>query len=74
MSIEPDACRKCGNAEFLSKEIDANGVLYGPTPLPLGLFCVPKFVLIVCSKCGLADWHVSPKYMDKVRKRFDRMA
>jgi predicted nucleic-acid-binding Zn-ribbon protein len=72
MSMKPTSCRKCGNTEFLSKEVTANGG-YGPALLPLGVFCVPKFVLVVCSKCGLADWHVSPKYMDRVRERFDRM-
>jgi predicted nucleic-acid-binding Zn-ribbon protein len=73
MSIKPDACRKCGNTEFLSKEVKANGGS-GPDLLPLGIFSVPKFVIVVCSKCGLTDWHVAPKYMDAVRERFDRMA
>jgi predicted nucleic-acid-binding Zn-ribbon protein len=73
MSIKPDVCRKCGNTEFLSKEVKANGG-YGPELLPLGMFSAPKFVIVVCSKCGLTDWHVAPKYMDAVRERFDRMA
>ncbi len=72
MILKTDACRKCGNTEFLSKEVSANGG-YGRTLLPLGFFSAAKFVLVVCSKCGLTDWHVSPKCMEAVRERFDRM-
>jgi predicted nucleic-acid-binding Zn-ribbon protein/ribosomal protein L40E len=68
----PRVCRSCGNTEFFSKEVNANGG-HGPALLPLGLFCFSTFTLVVCSQCGLTDWHVSPGYMDKVRTRFDKM-
>jgi predicted nucleic-acid-binding Zn-ribbon protein len=68
----PRICRSCGNTEFFSKEVNANGG-YGPALLPLGLLCFSTFTLVVCSQCGLTDWHVSPGYMDKVRTRFDKM-
>lgn len=71
--MKTNSCRKCGNNEFFSKKVAANGG-YGPAFLPLGVFCIPKFTLIVCSKCGLVDWHVSPEYMDRVRERFNKMA
>jgi len=73
MNVKPDTCRKCGNTEFLSKEVSANGG-YGPSLLPLGMFGGGKFVLVVCSRCGLTDWFVSPKYMDKVRERFFKVS
>lgn len=70
---KPDRCRKCGGTEFVSREVSANGG-YGPHLLPLGIFSSAKFVLVVCSGCGLTDWHVSPKYLERVRERFDRMS
>lgn len=73
MTELPDKCQTCGNTEFLSKEVRANGG-YGPELLPLGAFCAPKFKVVVCSRCGLTRWYVSPKYMDRVRERFDKMA
>ena len=69
----PPTCRHCGATERYAKEVTANGG-YGPSLLPLGLFSYPRLRLEVCAKCGLAEWFVPERFLDRVKARFTRIS
>lgn len=45
---------------------------YGPDFIPIGSFFKPppKFRLEVCGSCGLTDWFIAEKHLEKVREKF----
>jgi hypothetical protein len=72
MNSNDKSCRNCGSTELYSKEVSARGG-YGPDLLPIGgFFSTPKFRIRVCGACGLVEWFVPPKHLDKVKERFRR--
>jgi predicted nucleic-acid-binding Zn-ribbon protein len=73
MTSLPKSCRNCGGTEFYSREVAADGGT-GQDLLPIGgMFPgTHKFVLRVCGSCGLADWFVPERFLDGVRKKFER--
>lgn len=69
------SCRNCGGTEFYSHEVKADSGS-GPNLLPIGgeFFALGKqrLILRVCGSCGLADWFVPERFLDGVRKKFER--
>ena len=67
------ACRNCESSEWYIKEVDSKGG-YGPNLLPISFWfeAQPKFEIHVCGRCGLVDWFVARRFLDKVKKEFDR--
>jgi hypothetical protein len=63
MNTKTKPCRNCGGTQFYTGEA-ARTVAITLTSLP------PKFNLRVCGDCGLLDWFLPDKYLQKVRKKF----
>lgn len=64
-------CRNCGGTEFHSQEVSAAGG-YGPNLLPLGFLSNPKLIVQVCGDCGLVEWIVPKRFLEKVKAKFNR--
>ncbi len=72
--MDGKVCRNCGSSERYTQEVNANGG-HGPSLLPLGWLGwtnTPKFIIEVCGNCGLVDWFVAPRFLDKVKEKFVR--
>jgi hypothetical protein len=65
MSTPSKACRNCGGTEFYAGE-SARIVT-----IAISFFSLPpKFHLRVCGTCGLMDWFLPAKDVQKLKKRF----
>jgi hypothetical protein len=63
MSTPSKACRNCGGIEFYAGECART--------IPILLLArPPKFHLRVCGTCGLVDWFLTGKDLEKVKKNF----
>ena len=56
-------CRNCGGTEFYTGDA-ARTVAITLTSIP------PKFHLRVCGACGLIDWFLPDKNLQKLKKKF----
>ncbi|HWX20052.1 MAG TPA: hypothetical protein VN578_09115 [Candidatus Binatia bacterium] len=63
MSIPSKACKNCGGTEFYGGHA-ARTVAISLTSLP------PKFHVRVCGTCGLVDWFLPAKDVQKLKKEF----
>jgi predicted nucleic-acid-binding Zn-ribbon protein len=75
MPANSKSCRNCGSDEIFSQEVDSRGG-YGPDLLPKlsSFFSSAKFHIQVCGDCGLVEWYVPLKYLDKIKEKFRREA
>ena len=73
MTTAPTICRHCGGTERYTKEVSAVGP-YGPDLLPVGFFTKRTLRIEVCAGCGLVDWFVPERLLDKVKTRFTRIS
>jgi predicted nucleic-acid-binding Zn-ribbon protein len=71
MESNTQPCRNCGSTERYWETVRARGG-YGPDLLPIGLWSRPKFELRVCGGCGLVEWFVPKRFLEKVKERFLR--
>lgn len=71
--MEVVQCRNCGSSDRYEKEVNSAGG-YGPDLLPIkkGFFETVKFRLEVCGTCGLAQWFVPERFLERVRANFAR--
>ena len=75
MNATPFTCRNCGGAERYTKEVNTTGG-YGPDLLPVkgcGFFTQRKFRIEVCGGCGLVEWFVAARFLEKVKTQFTRI-
>ena len=63
MSSSSKSCRNCGGSEFYGG-IAARTVAISLTTLP------PKFYVRICGTCGLVDWFLPEKDVQKLKKKF----
>jgi predicted nucleic-acid-binding Zn-ribbon protein len=73
MPSNSKSCRNCGSHEIYSREVNARGG-QGPNLLPIGFFTSSTFLIRVCGDCGLVEWFVPPKHLNKVKEKFQREA
>jgi hypothetical protein len=71
MRNEQKSCRICGSNEHYLQEVRARGG-HGPDLLPIGFFASPRFQIRVSGNCGLVDWFVPEKFLEKVKEKFTR--
>jgi hypothetical protein len=65
MSTPSKTCRDCGGTEFYTGESSRTvAIAISFVSLP------PKFNLRVCGTCGLMDWFLPPKDVQKLKKKF----
>jgi hypothetical protein len=65
MSTPSKACRNCGGTEFYTGEFART------VAIAINFFSLPpKFHLRVCGTCGLMDWFLPEKDVQKLKKRF----
>jgi hypothetical protein len=65
MSTPSKACRHCGGTEFYAGE-SARTVA-----IQINFFSLPpKFHLRVCGTCGLMNWFLPEKDVQKLKKKF----
>ncbi|SFV00331.1 zinc ribbon domain-containing protein [Pseudoduganella namucuonensis] len=67
MSTDSKPCRNCGNSEFFTKEVSADGAAM----LPIGALHGPKYQIVVCGSCGLTEWFVPSRFLPLVREKLD---
>jgi len=65
-------CRNCEGSEFYSKDVTLSGFIR--PLLPVGFFSEGAVHLRVCGSCGLLEWFVVPKTLDKVKQKFTKDA
>ena len=65
MSTPSRPCRNCGSTEFYAGDA-ARTIAITLSPPP------PKFHLRVCGSCGLVDWFLPEKDLQKLKKKFSR--
>jgi predicted nucleic-acid-binding Zn-ribbon protein len=63
MNTPSKVCRNCGGTEFFAGDT-ARTVTVTLFALP------PKFHLRVCGTCGLVDWFLTGKDLQKLKKKF----
>lgn len=66
-------CQNCGGTELYAKTVSANGD-GGPALLPLGWLAFAAFEVVVCVNCGLTEWYVPQRLLEKVKYKFQRVA
>jgi hypothetical protein len=62
MSTPSKACRNCGGTEFYAGEST------GAVPITF-FFLPPRFQLRICGSCGLMDWFLPEKDVQKLKKK-----
>jgi hypothetical protein len=59
------SCRNCGGTELY--------ILETSRTVPIQLLArPPKFQLLVCGSCGIVDWFLAGKDLEKLKKNFVR--
>jgi hypothetical protein len=64
-------CRNCGTNEWYAREVVVARLL--PFGWTLRQPIYPKFEIRVCGGCGLIDWFVPKKLLDKVKREYERV-
>ena len=65
MRIPSKPCRNCGSTEFYTGDSTRT------VAIEISFFSLPpKFHLRVCGNCGLVDWFLPEKDVQKLKKKF----
>lgn len=67
--MDSKICRNCGSKEIHAREVKVRGGL-AMDMLPIGFFSEKRLEMRVCANCGLVEWFVPRRLLDKVRRTF----
>lgn len=66
--MDSEICKNCGSKEIYGREVRVPGGAMDM--LPIGFFSERKLEMHVCANCGLVEWFVPRRLLDKVRAEF----